>query len=185
MPTVWSIFEDYLFLTKSHYNLRLHSFVLMSNHFHLLISTPDANLDKAMQYLMRETSREITRLSGRINQTYGSRFHRSLITSHHYFMNAYKYVYRNPVRSEICPQPEDYRFSTLTGLLGGAKLIIPIEEDTLLFNQKFDEQTFEWLKTKPRHDAEDYVRKALKRTVFQLPRMKNNNEENFLETELL
>jgi REP element-mobilizing transposase RayT len=61
---IWKIFEDYLCHVSHVYDLRIHSFVLMSNHFHLLASTPQGNIDKVMNYLMREVSRNITRESG-------------------------------------------------------------------------------------------------------------------------
>ncbi len=156
----------------------------MSNHFHLLVSTPEANISQAMQYFMTQTSREITRLSGRINQTYGARFHRSLITNYNYYMSAYKYVYRNPVRADICQRVEDYPFSSMHGLLGAKQLFIPLEEDTLLFNRSFDESSLRWLNTSPTGEAESDVRKALRRSVFSYPRAKNN-KRNRLEDERL
>ena len=49
----------------------------------------------------------MNRLAGRINQVYGSRFHRSLILDYQYYQSAYKYVYRNPVKAQICLKPEE------------------------------------------------------------------------------
>src|SRR5437868_8579917 len=77
--TTWHILCDYLYFVKFAFNLKIHSFVLMNNHFHLLVSTPDANLSKAMNYFMRESSKEINRLSGHENQVWGGRFYRTLI----------------------------------------------------------------------------------------------------------
>lgn len=121
MPAVWEIMTRQLYFTNFAFNLRIHSFVLMSNHFHMIVRSPEANLSVAMSYFMRETSREITRRSHRINQTYGSRFHRSLI--------AYKYVFRNPVEAGLCNRVEDYEFSSLKGVLGERWLDVPISED--------------------------------------------------------
>jgi REP element-mobilizing transposase RayT len=61
------------------YKAEIHAFVLMSNHFHLVVSFPENNMSEAMNYFMRETSRMISRDAGRINQTYGSRYFRSII----------------------------------------------------------------------------------------------------------
>lgn len=183
IESMWSLYGDYLYLISGTYALRIHSFVMMPNHFHLIVSAPLANLSEAMRYFLRETSREISRLSGRINQSYGTRHHKSLISSHHYFMNAYKYVYRNPVRAGLCDRVEDYKFSTLSGLMGFAPLLIPVIEDTLLFPEDFDEGILRWLNTNPLANSEDEVRRALKRPSFSLTR--NGRFESSLETRLL
>ena len=185
LPIVWSAFEDYLFLTKYEFELRIHAFVLMANHFHLLVSTPNANISVSMQYLLNQTSKEITKLTGRINQTYGSRHHKTLIETDHQFENCYKYLYRNPVRAGACERVQDYRFSTLHGLLGGSRLIIPVEEDRRLFTPEFDEKSLAWLNSAPNQNREDDVRKAIRRSIFKLPRCKQLGILNPLETELL
>lgn len=184
MQYVWSVFEDYLFLTKSQFNLRLHNFVLMNNHFHLLVSTPDANISAAMKYFMQLSSRELSRAAGRINQTFGGRHHKTLVGSYHYYMNCYKYVYQNPVRAGICSRPEDYQFSTLNGLLGKSRLTIPVEEDTLLFAPDFNDSTLRWLNQRADPKREADIRLALRRSEFKLRRA-SRRQKNPLETELL
>ena len=119
------------------------AWVLMNNHFHLLVSTPDANLDRAMNYLMRETSRVIGWRAGRINQVYGGPYNWSVLMSQHYYLNAYKYVYRNPVEAGLATAVENYKFSTLPGLLGAQLLVIPVEDDEILFSDA--NQKLAWL----------------------------------------
>jgi len=59
------------------------------------------NLSPAMQFFMREVSKQIGRHSGRINRLWGSPFFSSVISSPHYFLHAYKYTYRNPVAAAV------------------------------------------------------------------------------------
>jgi len=185
LDIVWSIFEDYLYLIAIGYQVRIHCFVLMPNHFHLMVSTPQANLGQAMLYLLRETSREINRLSGRINQTYGGRYHKSLISSHHYFMCAYKYVYRNPVRAKLSHAVEDYPFSTLAGLCGRRRLLIPTVEDALLFTPGIDDRHISWLNTEPKAGHDEEMRLALKRPYFAFETPRKTGRESELKTTLL
>ena len=185
MDTVWSIMEDYLYLIHQAYQVRLHAFLLMSNHFHLMISAPDNNLSEALLYFMRETSKEITRLSGRINQTYGARNHKTHLGNVHYFMNTYKYVYQNPVRAGIVARVEEYRYSTIHGLCGLNRLIIPLESDTLLFNPQFDESVLAWLNTKPDPKHVDEMRRALRHPKFELKKSRKNGKASELEKLLL
>jgi len=182
VPVVWDIMSDFLAMMSRGFSVRIHSFVLMSNHFHLVATPTENNLSEALLYFMRETSREITRLSGRINQTYGMRNHKTQIFQYHYFMNTYKYVYRNPVRAGICERVEDYPYSTLRGLLGQSRLIIPLEEDTLLFDSV--EQTLQWLNQAPESEADKSMRLALRRPIFKFPRNKTSKASRW-ETELI
>jgi len=181
---VWKIMEDYLFLTHSLYGMKIHAFVLMPNHFHLLASFPHGNIGPCMNYFMRETSREITRLSCRINQTYGARHHKSMIDSYHYFMNVYKYIYRNPVRAKLSKFVEAYPYSTLAGLCGLRKLVIPLEPDILIFNPDFQLDILNWLNTKPKPEHEAEIRKGLRHPTFTL-KTPRNKKESVLKSSLL
>lgn len=185
LPEAWALMEDFLFLIIKGFEVRLHSFVLMPNHFHLIISTPRGNISESMNYFMRETSKEMCRLSGRINQTYGSRHYKSLIPSHHYFMNAYKYVYRNPVRASLCRRVEEYPFSTLSGLLGQRRIVIPIEEDTLLFERNDTAATIDWLNQTPQDGHEEDMRIALKKAKMKFNASRQKGRPSRLETDLL
>lgn len=185
LPTVWSVMEDYLFLTSGHFGLRLHSFVLMSNHFHLLVTAPNGNLSAALLYFMRESSKEISRLSGRINQTYGIRNHKTRIGCYHYFMNSYKYVYQNPIRAGICKRAEDYPFSTLNGLCGLRKFSIPLVEDTILFSPEFDESALKWINAPPEPALQEEMRLALRRSDLIFKASRKTGKESKLKEFLL
>lgn len=88
---VWNIMSEQLHFVRFAYDIRIHAFVLMANHYHALFSTPQGNLSDGMSWFARETSRTLTKSADRINQTYGSRYGNSLIQSTHHFKNVYKY----------------------------------------------------------------------------------------------
>lgn len=186
MHLAWELMSDYLHLVKHAFNLRIHSFVLMSNHFHLIVSTPDGNLSEAMNYFMRETSKEFNRVLRRQDQFYGNRYYRTLITKGHYWSHVYKYVYRNPVEAGIAKRCEEFPFSTLHGLLGKTKLVIPLEDDHFLFSQYgLKLETLMWLNSNPSEEGIVSVEKALKRKEFFLPLSKENKKPHRLEVERL
>jgi len=176
---VWDIMSDYLYFLKIGFNAEVHSFVLMSNHFHLIAKFPENNISKAMLYFMRETSKQITKKAGRINQTYGSRYFKSSITNPHHYMHVYKYVYRNPVEGKLSQTVEAYKYSTLHGLLGFNSLNFPTTEDTLLFENIND--TLMWLNTAPKSENRIIIQKSLKRTVFKLPKSRKTRKLHELE----
>jgi len=184
LAEVWPLMEDYLFFIANAYKLQIYSFVLMANHFHLIVKSPNKNLGEAMNYFMRETSRALGKRAGRINQTYGSRFHRTLLSKDLHFHYAYKYVYRNPVKAGIVEAVENYRYSTLSGLLGKSSLHIPIPEDPILFGNRGVENTLKWLNSDPPNKVEDDVKKAMRRGLFKFSSEKSNKKSS-LEQELL
>lgn len=170
MQIVWEIMTRHLYFTHLAFDVRIHAFLLMSNHYHLIIMSPKQNLSAAMGYFMRETSRELTQLSSRINQTYGSRFHRSLLSTPLYYLHAYKYLYRNPVSAKICSRVEDYPYSTLPALLGIRGVEVPVLDDWNWGSLEERENTLEWLNTSPPQENLDEIRKALRRSIFKIPK---------------
>ena len=174
MTQVWETFSNYLFFIHHAFDVKIHSFVLMNNHFHLIISTPESNLREAMNYFMRETSKRFGLASGRINQIYGGPYFWSQLKSEIYYGHAYKYVYRNPIEGGLCSKVEEYPFSTLNSLIGNSKTIIPIVEDTLLFSDL--ESQIKWLNRDYKSESHRLeIKNALRKNQFQFGRDKNRN----------
>lgn len=183
LDEVWDIFSNHLFFIHHAFGVRIHAFVLMDNHFHLIISTPFGNLDKAMNYFLRETSRLISKKSGRINQVYGGPYFWSLLKSPHYYLTVYKYLYRNPVEAGLSQNVETYPYSTLRTLLGFEHSIIPVVHDDTLFADV--EEQLKWLNvTYPKIDDRHEIKKALRKHEFKFSILKSK-KPNPLETQLL
>lgn len=168
VPTqqLWQVFGDVIGKTVESYGLAVHLFVLMSNHFHMIASTPNANLGEAMQYLIREVSKEVGRLSGRINRVFGARYQRSVIDSELYMRNAFKYVCRNPIAAGLSDTVESYPYSTLPWLIGKGEPIFPIaSEPSWIFGQLFTHtaSTLEWLNSSYHPEQAELVRRGLRR----------------------
>lgn len=142
----------------------------MPNHFHMIVSFADGgSIPEAMRYLLREASKELNRKTGNINQNFGGPYHWSLLSDYRYLLCAYKYVYRNPVHAKLVHKVEDYRFSTIRGLLGLDRLVIPVAADEELVNST--ETHLVWLNSSYKSDRnQSLVRAALKRNEFQFPK---------------
>jgi REP element-mobilizing transposase RayT len=181
LPWVWKILSEQLYFLYYSFDVHILAFVLMNNHFHLMVQTPKSNLSDAMAWFMRESSRELVRLGNRINQTYGGPHFRSVIRSSHYYLHAYKYLYHNPIAANLCEDILEYPYSTLPGLLGRTPLLIPVQEDHTLFNDV--DGTLRWLNSKPDEENWKAVRKALRRSEFRIGR--ENNRPHPLETDAL
>lgn len=179
LEEVWTIMENYLYFIAHAYDFRILAFLLMPNHFHLLARSSETS--RAMEYFMRETSRSIGRVACRINQTYGRPYHPTEFVSNIHAINTYKYVYRNPVEARLCLKVEEYPYSTLHGLLGFRKLVIPIEEDVHLFSGDSLERVLEWLNASPSRQHKEIMRVALRKKVFEIPPLQGVKRKNPFE----
>lgn len=165
METVWQVFSEELYMTHLIYGLKVHSFVLMSNHYHLIASTPLSNLPKCMQFFSSNSSKRLTKLGNRINQTFAGRYFKTVLQQPNYYLNAYKYVYRNPVEAGITHKVQLYPYSSLNLKLKGSQNLFPFDFDDTLFPDT--EDTLRWLNRAPNKDTNDAVKKALKKKYFK------------------
>ena len=123
---LWSHISDQLLFCSYAFKIEIHCFVLMTNHFHMIIRTPNSNLDTFMKYFMRNLSRDIERESHTINQKFGGRYFSAVINNNQYYSSAYKYVYRNPVEAGLSDKVENYPYSTVLFPIGFTKCLFPI-----------------------------------------------------------
>lgn len=75
------------------------AFVLMSNHYHLLLRTRLANLSKAMQWLGLIYSRRFNNRHGRSGHLFQGRFKSIVVENEAYMIELSCYIHRNPVRA--------------------------------------------------------------------------------------
>jgi putative transposase len=101
---------------------RIHAWVLMSNHYHLLIETREANLVVGMQWLQNTYTRRFNarhRVWGRL---FGDRYKAVLVegASRYYYETLLDYIHLNPVRAKLVRPHRgqsvlDYKWSSVAG----------------------------------------------------------------------
>ena len=111
--------QDYLFYLEclkeasSHHATRVHAYVLMTNHVHLLMTPDFANgIPKVMQSVGRRYVRHINDTYQRTGTLWEGRYKASLVDSETYLLTCYRYIERNPVRAGMVRSPSDYRWSS-------------------------------------------------------------------------
>ncbi len=125
-----------------------------------------------MNYFLREVSKEIGRVSGRINRIFGARYHWSLITYGIYYSHAYKYVFRNPVEAGLSSRVEEYPFSTVRNELQFAATEMPTQPqaDFETFLPQSLEKRLAWLNHPYRNVQTLLIERGLRRSEFQFPK---------------
>lgn len=171
----WSVFLEKLTITAQKYQTEIHALVLMSNHFHLVISTPQSNLNRAMRYFLTETSRTIQNMSNRINHVFGARYRWSLLDSAYSLAYVMKYVYRNPLRAGICKGVETYPYSSFNEqyLKEGHPLVHGLGNYWAMVPRERQKQ-IQWLNSPADEEAEKLIQLGLRRKIFQFSTNSNH-----------
>lgn len=80
------------------FGLQLHAFVLMGNHYHLLLQTPQPNLSRAMQWLNVAYSIWFNRRHRRVGPLFQGRFKAIIFDPQASALTLSRYLHLNPVR---------------------------------------------------------------------------------------
>lgn len=83
---------------SARYRIGIHAYVLMDNHFHLIVQTPETNLSAAMQWLKTSYSAWFNARHGKSGPVFGDRFKSVLIENAAWASRLSIYVHLNPVR---------------------------------------------------------------------------------------
>lgn len=91
----------------------LHSYVMMPNHVHLLMTADeDAGVSKLIQSVARRYAGYFNAKYGRTGTLWAGRFHSTIVKTDYYLLACHRYIDMNPVRAGITQTSDAYRWST-------------------------------------------------------------------------
>ena len=123
------------------YEGQVHAYVLLGNHFHLLVGTPRANLSRWMHWLMVSYTVYFNRKHRKAGHLFQGRYQSLLVESGEYLLEASRYLHLNPVRGRLlgAGDPKErrgrlrgYRWSSFPGYAGLAEPAAFVTEDLVL-----------------------------------------------------
>ncbi len=109
----YAVYLDKLKLYSKKYSVAVHSYVLMTNHVHLLM-TPETEqgVSQLMQSLGRYYVRYINQTYDRTGTLWEGRYKSTLVDSDNYFLTVSRYIELNPVRAGMVAHPAEYSWSS-------------------------------------------------------------------------
>jgi putative transposase len=100
------------------FNWVLHAYCLMSNHFHLLVETPDANLSLGMRQLNGVYTQRFNRAHNRVGHVFQGRYKAILVQKESYLLELARYIVLNPVRARMARSARDWPWSSYRATAG-------------------------------------------------------------------
>jgi putative transposase len=124
------LFLDKLKGSLEIYGVIVHGYVLMGNHFHLIVQTPRANLSEFMRHFNIAYTAAFNRRHRRVGHLYQGRYKGIVVEKDSYLAELSRYVHLNPVRvkphqgkgkAEQWKVLQRYPWSSLAGYLNAKK----------------------------------------------------------------
>jgi REP element-mobilizing transposase RayT len=113
-------FIDLLTESCELWNIRISAYCLMPNHYHLLIQTPDGNLSRCMRHINAVYTQRYNRANGYDGQLFRGRFKSILVDGDTYLLQLVRYIHRNPLRSNLIRDLDNYKWSSHVGYISTA-----------------------------------------------------------------
>ena len=100
------------------YNWVCHAYCLMTNHYHLLIETPDGNLSKGMRQLNGVYTQRFNRSHGRVGHVFQGRYKAVFVEKESYLLELSRYIVLNPVRARMVQSAGEWPWSSYRATAG-------------------------------------------------------------------
>jgi len=107
-------FEKALFETMDRCGWQVYAYVIMSNHFHLALKTPQPNLVAGMTWLQSTFATRFNRFTGERGHVFQGRYKSLLVEEDRPLLGLIDYIHLNPVRAGVCALEDlkSYRLSS-------------------------------------------------------------------------
>ena len=112
------LFQRLLAVGVRRYGWRLHAYVLMGNHYHLLLETPEPNLSPGMHWINSTYAQKFNLRHERVGHLMQGRFKAILVEKERHLLELVRYVVLNPVRAGLAREAGQWRWSNYRATAG-------------------------------------------------------------------
>jgi REP element-mobilizing transposase RayT len=117
----FKVFIDLLQESCRMWKIKISAYCLMSNHYHLLLQTPQSNLSRCMRHINGIYTQRYNRLYRNDGQLFRGRYKAIVVDADSYLLELVRYIHRNPIRANIVKNVDDYKWSSHKGYLSKSK----------------------------------------------------------------
>lgn len=102
------------------FGIHIHAWCLMTNHYHLVLETPNGEVSAAIQLLNGAYARRFNERHDRAGHLFLGRFRASVLDGDDHLAAACSYVLLNPVRAGLVGSADEWRWAGAGGAVGAA-----------------------------------------------------------------
>ena len=113
----YQAFIDLLKSASEMFNAQIAAYALMPNHFHLLLRTPDANINRIMRHVGGVYTQTFNRRHGHDGQLFRGRYKSILVDEDEYLLGLVRYIHHNPLKGNLATELEKYGWISHGGYL--------------------------------------------------------------------
>jgi REP element-mobilizing transposase RayT len=117
----YEVFINLLKETAEQWNVKITAYCLMSNHYHVLLQTPEGNLSRSMRHLNGIYTQRYNKMHGYDGQLFRGRYKSILVDEDTYLLELLKYIHKNPLKAKLVENIDDYPWSSHKGYLSNKK----------------------------------------------------------------
>ncbi|MCF6207108.1 MAG: transposase [Sulfurovum sp.] len=116
--TVYGEDEDFTYFLEllctqaKNYNVTVHNYCLMSNHYHLLIQTHEENLSKFMRQVNANYAIYFNKKYGRVGHLWQGRYRSWYVTDEAYLYTLMLYIEQNPLKANMVQSVDGYPYNS-------------------------------------------------------------------------
>ena len=110
----------------------IHAYCQMTNHYHLLLETPEGNLSKGMRQLNGVYTQRFNQAYDRVGHVFQGRYKAILVQKEGYLLELSRYIVLNPVRARIVRTVRDWPWSSYRATAGMTPAPPWLESDRIL-----------------------------------------------------
>ena len=114
----------------------LYAYVLMTNHVHLLIETPNDLISRIMQMINFTYTQYFNRKYAKVGHLFQGRYTSYLCDKDSYLLSLVRYIHNNPVRAGLAKDAGAYAWSSHGDYLKGIKCLVDTDKVLRLFSER-------------------------------------------------
>jgi REP element-mobilizing transposase RayT len=148
------------------WNFRISAYCLMTNHYHLLVQTPDGNLARCMRHINGVYTQRFNRRHAKDGQLFRGRYKAVLVADDHHLLEVLRYIHRNPLRAGLVEELQSFPWSSHLGYISTARKWAWLHKDFLL-------AMFSSQKSKRKSAYLDFVSRSVPAEIARFYALKN------------
>ncbi len=102
---------------SKHYNFIIHGYVIMDNHYHLLLENKRENLSAGMRQINSTYAQYFNKKQKRVGHLWQDRFKSWYIFDNTYLFTLFKYLEFNPIEANITKKVGEFRYTLVHDIL--------------------------------------------------------------------